>query len=59
MNGAVKNICFLFIEFASESYVGALAIDDAALCQQLCYMLKENIGRPIADIGALDISHTL
>ena len=55
----VKNICFLFIECEGKSYVGALVVDDASLCQQLSYILKQNIGRPIAEIGALDLSHTL
>src|SRR5262245_3719142 len=59
MNKLVKNMCFLSIEFEGEPYAGALVLDDAVLCHQICYILQQNIGCSIADIGALDMSHTL
>jgi len=41
-----------------ESCAGALIVDDGAFCQQLLAVLNQNIGRAIAEIGALDLSYT-
>ena len=59
MNHAVKNMCFLFIEHKGESYTGALVVNDAAFCRQVFGVLRENLNRPIKEIGDLDMSCTL
>jgi hypothetical protein len=53
------NKCYLVIEHESAHYVGALLFDDATFCHQITNLLRQNIGRPIKEIGDLDISHTL
>lgn len=58
-NPVVKNICFMFVEHAGQSYVGALVVDDPVFCQQVFSVLRHNIGRRIKEIGSLDLSHTL
>lgn len=52
-------ICFLIIEHEGESYAGALMLDDRALCTEICQLLKKNLGRPIVEIGSLDLGYTL
>ena len=58
-NKAVTNICFLFIEADGEFYCGALVVDDVTFCNQLLTIFNQHIGRTIAEIGRLDLSHTL
>lgn len=52
---AEGSICFLVMEYQSETYVGVLTLEDAAFCQRVSALLKENIGQPIAKIGDLDL----
>jgi hypothetical protein len=59
MNNAVNNICFLFVEHNGEQYAGALVVDDAVFCRQVFDILRENLERPIKEIGDLDLSRTL
>jgi hypothetical protein len=59
MNKAVNNICFLFVEHNGEQYAGALVVDDAAFCRYVFDILRENLNRPIKEIGDLDLSRTL
>ena len=51
--------CFLYIEHEGSFYIGCLLIDDYAFCDQIVKLLKGHCNCPIADIGSLDISHTL
>ena len=55
----VAQICFLIIEHDSDTRVGALMLDDRSFCNAICSALKESVGRPIADIGSIDVSHLL
>jgi hypothetical protein len=36
-----------------------MGFDDARFCCQIFTRLKSNVGRPIKEIGDLDVSHTL
>lgn len=56
---AAAKICFLIIEHEAESYVGALMLDDRALCAEICQLLKKNLGHPIAEIGGLDLGYPI
>ena len=51
--------CFLYMDFDGASYIGCLLIDDTAFCRQIVELLMANRNRPIAEIGSLDLSHTL
>jgi hypothetical protein len=51
--------CFLHIEHKGSSYVGCLLIEDQAFCAQIVTVLQSHLNRPIAEIGSLDLSHTL
>jgi hypothetical protein len=53
------NKCFLVIDYQAESYVGSLILEDPAFCKQILHFLHDQIGRPIKEIGNLDLSFTL
>lgn len=58
-NARISSKCFLVIEHERERYVGCLIFDDVKFCAQIAEMLRGQSGRPIKDIGDLDLSHTL
>jgi hypothetical protein len=58
-NTIMSNKCFLVIDFQAESYIGSLIFKDHSLCKQISHLLVDHIGRPIKDIGDLDVSHLL
>jgi hypothetical protein len=39
--------------------MGCLLIDDEAFCRYIVKLLQRHLNRPTAEIGALDMSHTL
>lgn len=49
------NSCFLIIEHEEASYIGCLSFDDHSFCLQICVLLKNYYGRPIQDVGGLDL----
>jgi hypothetical protein len=51
--------CFLYIEHEGSEYIGCLLFDDSAFCNQIIKLLQGCCNRPIAEIGSLDLSHTL
>jgi hypothetical protein len=51
--------CYLLIHHEGSSYMGCLLFDDPAFCRYLAKLLESYCHRPIADIGSLDLSHTL
>jgi hypothetical protein len=50
---------YLVIEYEREHYVGTLIFDDIPFRHQITNLLQQNIGRPIEEIGDLDLSHML
>ena len=58
-NTIMSNKCFLVIDFQAESYIGSLIFKDHSFCKQISHVLVDHIGRPIKDIGDLDVSHLL
>ncbi len=51
--------CFLVIDYQSETYVGCILCRDHAFCNQISHLLRDHVGRPIKEIGDLDLSSTL
>ena len=51
--------CFLYIEHEGSLYLGCLLIDDHAFCSQIAKLLQAQCNRPLAEIGHIDLSHTL
>lgn len=51
--------CFLYIEHEGSSYIGCLLFDDPNFCRQVATLLQDYCNRPIAEIGGIDVSHTL
>ena len=49
------NACFLTMSHAGASYVGRLHFDHDGFCHQICEVLQRHYGRPINEIGDLDI----
>jgi hypothetical protein len=53
------NRCFLLIFHEESSYMGCLLFDDEIFCCQINELLKAHCNRHIAEIGCIDLSHTL
>jgi hypothetical protein len=51
--------CYLYIDHEQSSYLGCLLFDDRAFCRYVAKLLESYCNRPIAEIGSLDLSHTL
>ena len=51
--------CFLHIDHEGSSYIGCLLIADNAFCIQIVKLLQDSCNRSIAEVGSLDLSHTL
>ena len=54
-----QTTCYLSMEFEGECYMGALLFDDAAFCWEIFVLLRQQIGRPIKEIGDFDVSFSL
>jgi hypothetical protein len=50
---------FLEIDYEGSSYISCLFFDDAAFCIQITKLLSDYCNRSIAEIGSIDLSHTL
>jgi hypothetical protein len=57
--GGMPYTCFLIIDYQGVRYVGSLLFDDVRFCTQIYNVLDARVGSSIADIGDLDVSHTL
>ena len=51
--------CFLYVEHEGSSYMGCLLFDDHNFCRQVVTLLEGYCNRFIAEIGSMDLSHTL
>jgi len=51
--------CYLLINHEGSSYMGCLLFDDPAFCRYIAKLLDSHSNRPIAELGGLDLSHTL
>ena len=58
-NIKTTNRCFLYIEHEGSSYIGCLLFDDYSVCHHIAKLLQGCCNRSIAEIGDLDLSHTL
>ena len=54
-----ENKCFLLSFYDDSSYLGCLLFEDLAFCSRIATLLQGNYNRPIAEIGSLDLTHTL
>src|SRR5262245_38047135 len=53
------NSLFLGLRHQESEYLGCLLFDDPAFCRQMDKILRRHLGRPIAEIGSVELSHTL
>jgi hypothetical protein len=53
------NRCYLLISYEGASYMGCLLFDDDVFCDQVTKLLQRYCNRPIAEIGSIDLAHTL
>jgi hypothetical protein len=53
------NRCFLLIFHEDSSYLGCVLFDDDAFCKHVTKRLQSCSNRSIAEIGSIDLSHTL
>jgi hypothetical protein len=51
--------CFLYMRHEESFYLGCLLFDDTGFCDQIAKRLQGYCNRSIAEIGSLDLSHTL
>ena len=57
-NGNVSQL-FLFMEHHRKQYVAAVLFSDATFCRQVGELMKKHYGRPLEEIGGLDLSELL
>jgi len=53
------NRIYLFMEYRESGYVGCLLFDNPAACRQIAKILSGQCGKPLKDIGQIDLSHLL
>ena len=51
--------CFLFIDYEGSSYIGCLLCSDHVFCSQIVRILQVHLNKTIAQIGSIDLTHTL
>jgi hypothetical protein len=51
--------CYLLMDHEGSSYMGCLLFDDHAFCRYIAHFLENYCHRRIAEIGGIDLSHTL
>ena len=51
--------CYLLMKHKGSSYMGCLLFDDPAFCRHIAKLLDSSRNRPIAEIGIIDLSHSL
>jgi hypothetical protein len=56
-NSLMSNKCFLVIDFQEEAYIGRLIFNDHPFCGQISNLLRAYIGRPMKEVGDMDVSH--
>ena len=54
-HNAIANGLFLWIEDKGEVFIGMMHFDDPLFCDQIHGVLGQNIGRPICEIGNIDL----
>ena len=59
MDELLDRCLFLHMRDDAFRYIGALSFDDRVSCMMIYTLLKSVVGRSIAEIGELDISHLL
>jgi hypothetical protein len=50
---------FMIMEFHNCEYMGAMLFEDASFCRQIFFLLKPYCGRPLNEIGDLELGHLL
>lgn len=56
LNDGIPSALFLKMQYEEEAYMGFLTVGDPAFCLELSRFLQSFIGRPINQIGDLDVS---
>jgi hypothetical protein len=59
LHDGLDTCLFLFIEYHGHRYTGSMYFDDIGFCYDIDTILKANLGRPIKEIGDLDVSYLL
>ena len=45
----------MMMNYGGRRYFGRLEFDQKGFCQQVCDLLKAHCGRPLTEVGELDI----
>ena len=53
----ISNKFYLVMEHEGTQYVGCLIFNDLTFCYELAKLLRQYQGRPIKEIGDLDVGH--
>lgn len=48
-------ICYLTTQIEDETYMGRLLCRDSSVCRTIYTVLQKNIGKPIGEVGELDL----
>ena len=49
--------CFLIMEHERRQYIGTLLVGDSVFCREIYTVLIEQRGKPIREIGEIDLSY--
>ena len=49
--------CFLIMEHEGRKYIGTLLVEDSSFCQEIYTVLTEQRGKPIQEIGDIDLCY--
>jgi hypothetical protein len=49
--------CLLIMEHEGRKYIGTLLVEDPVFCQEIYAVLIEQRGKPIRDIGEIDLGY--
>jgi hypothetical protein len=59
MNDLYDTKIFMRIADEGKRYLGTLLFDDGSFYRDVFFVLQRNIGKPIKEIGDLDLAHML
>jgi hypothetical protein len=46
------------MHYQGDPYIGCVMVDEPSFCEPLVKLLKEHLGKPLAEIGKLDVPET-
>jgi hypothetical protein len=51
--------CFMIMQHMGAEYIGCFLFENSAFCRKISEILREHCGKPIHEIGDIELSHAL